>query len=239
MIPAIIAETDDYIVVNKPAGMLVHKTLAKERDTLADWLVKHDAQIKKVGHPDRPGIVHRLDKEASGALVIAKTNEMLERLKQQFQARAVEKEYIVLVYGRVRADHGSIDFAIARGAEGRMAARPKTDLLRVRNISKDQPGKEAVTEFFVEKRWPRFTELRVQIHTGRMHQIRVHMFAYGHPVVGDTLYVRKKLVKEREKKLGRLFLHATRLCFADLKGERVCYEAKLPGELKEFLAGLN
>lgn len=233
--PTIIAETDDFILVNKPAGMLTHPTAAKERDTLTDWLVAHDSKISQVGHPDRPGIVHRLDKEASGALVIAKSNEMMEYLKKQFQARTVEKEYVVLVYGRVRADHGIIDFAIARGAEGRMASRPKTDLMRVRNIGKMQTGREAVTEFDVEKRYPRFTKIRIKIHTGRMHQIRVHMFAYGHPVVGDTLYVQKKLVKEKEKKLSRLFLHAEKLCFADLEGKRVCFEAALPEELQGFL----
>ncbi len=235
----VIAETGDYVVVNKPAGMLVHPTLAKASGTISDWVIDDYPEIESVGEAGRQGIVHRLDREASGVLVIAKNDKMHEHLKRQFQERATEKEYVALVYGRVKSDHDIINFAIDRGREGRMVARPKVDKLRVDKIGKIQPGKEALTEFEVEKRFSRFTLLRVRIHTGRMHQIRVHMFAYGHPVVGDKLYARKILIKEREKNIGRMFLHAARLCFADLSGEKVCFEAELPMELREFLGGLR
>ncbi len=236
----VFAETDDYIVVNKPAGLLVHETEAHEPVTLARWLLEKYPEIKDVGEdPVRPGIVHRLDREASGVLVVAKTQAMFETLKQQFKDRTVEKEYVVLVHDIVEADHASLDFAIDRGPDGRMVARPKTNTLSLRGAAKAQPGKEAVTEFLVEKRFARFTLLDVRIHTGRMHQIRVHMLAYNHPVVGDTLYVNKKLNLKRDRELGRLFLHAKRLCFNDLQGQRVCVEAPLPESLAQFLTKLN
>ena len=242
----IVAETPDYLVIEKPAGVLVHATQAKEEGTVVDWLLKRYPKIKKVGDPStssgqvqRPGIVHRLDKEASGLLVIAKTQAMFEHLKKQFQERETEKEYLVLVYGKVLKDEGIIDFDIDRGREGRMVSRPKVDKLDLDKVKDIQEGREALTEFWVEKRFARFTMLCVRIHTGRTHQIRVHMFAYNHPVVGDELYLNKKLIKKNEQKLGRLFLHAAKLCFMDLQGEKRCFKSELPGELKNYLHKLN
>ena len=236
----IIAETDDYLVVNKPAGLLVHQTEANEPVTLANWLLARYPALAEVGDdPKRPGIVHRLDREASGLLAIAKTQAMFEHLKAQFQHRTIEKEYVVLVYGAIEADHDVIDFAIDRGKDGRMVARPKTKGLTLRTIGKTQPGKVAVTEFSVEKRFRRYTLLLVKTHTGRMHQIRVHLFAYNHPVAGDALYFNRRLQKKRDQELGRLFLHAERLCFEDLSRERKCFEAELPGELQRFLSELK
>src|SRR3989338_8812578 len=156
----IIAETDDYLVVNKPAGLLVHQTEANEPVTLANWLLARYPALAEVGDdPKRPGIVHRLDREASGLLVVAKTQKMFDALKAQFQHRTIEKEYVVLVYGAIEADHDVIDFAIDRGKDGRMVARPKTKGLTLRTIGKTQPGKVAVTEFSVEKRFRRYTLL--------------------------------------------------------------------------------
>lgn len=236
----VVAEADEYLVLLKPAGLLVHPTLRHESETLGAWLLEKYPDIASVGEsPDRPGIVHRLDKEASGLLVVAKTQAMFELLKKQFQDRTVEKEYLVLVHGIVQSDEGVIDFLIDRGIDGRMVSRPKIDTMKVRNVPKIQSGREAVTEFFVEKRFTRFTLLRVRIHTGRTHQIRVHMFAYGHPVVGDTIYVNKKLNLKRDQALGRLFLHSTRLCFDDMAGRRVCHEAPLPEELQKFINELR
>jgi len=207
--PKIVQVEKDYIVVEKPAGVLTHPTQAMEKDTLINVLLKKYRGIKKVGDsPERPGIVHRLDKEASGLLVVARTQKMFEHLKQQFQDRTIEKEYIVLVYGKMFKEHGVIDFAIDRGKEGRMVSRPKTDLLSVDKVGSAQPGKEAITEYFLEKTIGRFSLLRVKIHTGRMHQIRAHMFAFNHPVVGDTLYLNRKLVKKNQPKLDRMFLHS-------------------------------
>ncbi len=235
----IIQEADDYIIVDKPAGVLTHPTQAGEKNTLIGFILKKYKEVKKVGDsPERPGIVHRLDKEASGLLVIARTQEMFEHLKKQFQDRTIEKEYDVLVYGKMSKEHGVIDFAIDRGREGRMVSRPKTDLLSVDKVGSAQPGKEAITEYFLEKTIGRFSLLRVRIHTGRMHQIRAHMFAFNHPVVGDTLYLNRKLVKKNQPKLDRLFLHSAKLCFNDLAGEKKCYKSDLPSDLSAFLNSL-
>ncbi len=236
----VVAETAEYIVINKPAGVLVHPTLAEETGTLAHWIRAHAPPVATVGEdPARPGIVHRLDREASGLMVIAKTPAMFAHLKKQFQDRKIIKEYTVLVHEQVAKDHDFINFALDRGTEGRMAARPKFDPLKVDEVPNDQGGKESLTEFDVIKRYTRFTLLKVQIHTGRTHQIRVHFFAYTHPVVGDELYFNIKLNRKRDKMLGRLFLHATRLCFEDLGGNTVDYEAVLPQALEDFLKTLN
>lgn len=235
----IVEETPDYLVVNKPAGLLVHPTEAQEENTLADLLVEQFPEIKNVGESAvRPGIVHRLDREASGLLVVARTEKMFKHLKKQFKNREVEKEYYVLVYGHFADKHGTIDFEIDRSRDGRMVCRPKTDKLKLKNVNKIQPGKEALTEYWVEKEIGRFSFLRVRIHTGRMHQIRVHMFAMNHPVVGDTLYFNPKLIKKNDTKLDRLFLHSYHLAFADLKKEKVEFEIELPKELKDYLETL-
>lgn len=231
----ILKETDDYIVFNKPSGLLVHETEAHEPVTLAAWLLHHYPQLEGVGeNPTRPGIVHRLDKEASGVLVVAKTQAMFDSLKEQFKTRTIEKEYRVLVQGVVEKDDGKIDFAIDRGSEGRMVARPHMEKLSLKNVSKVQEGKEALTEFVVLQRYINYTMLSVRIHTGRTHQIRVHFYAYNHPVVGDTLYFQKKLEKFN-KGIGRLFLHSYKLGFTDLSGEKVEVIAPLPEKLEEFL----
>lgn len=236
----VINEEKDYLIIDKPSGLLVHPTLAYETNTLKDWLLKKYPLIKKVGDdPQRPGIVHRLDKDASGVMVIAKTQKMFDYLKDQFKNRTVEKEYSVLVHGAVNAEYGTIDFDIDRGVEGSMVARPKIDILKLKNVNKQQGGKEAMTEFWIDKAFTRFTLLKVQIHTGRTHQIRVHMQAFNHPVVGDNLYFNKKLNRKRDEVLGRLFLHSRRICFQDLAGEKVCFESKLPEKLHDFLLELK
>lgn len=238
--PKIIKEEKDYVVVEKPAGILVHPTQAGEKDTLINFILKKYPEVKKTGDsPERPGIVHRLDKEASGLLVVAKTQKMFEHLKKQFQDRTIEKEYLVLVYGKVPDEHRIIDFDIDRGKEGRMVSRPKTNAFSVASAPNVQPGKEAITEYFLEKIIGRFSLLRIRIHTGRTHQIRAHMFAFNHPVVGDRLYCNKKLIKKNEPKLDRLFLHSARLCFVDLAGEKKCFESGLSEELKKYLEDIG
>ncbi|HYE59856.1 MAG TPA: RluA family pseudouridine synthase [Candidatus Kapabacteria bacterium] len=236
----IVAETPSYLVVYKPAGILVHETEAREPVTLLSILEQTYPEIRTIGESElRGGIVHRLDREASGLLVIPRTEQMFLHLKQQFQERTIEKEYLVLVHDAPAKDQDVIDFPIDRGSDGRMVARPKSDVTTVHGVATLQPGKDALTEFTVEKRFARFTLLRVRIHTGRMHQIRVHMLAYNLPVVGDTLYFNKKLNRKRDTALGRLFLHATRLSFTDLDGERQTFEYPLPSELASFLETLS
>lgn len=232
----IISETDTYIVVEKPAGVLVHPTEAGETGTLAHWIVAHDPSIAGVGESEiRPGIVHRLDKDTSGLLVIAKTQEMFLHLKDQFKQRTVDKEYYALVHGVIEQDLDTIDFKIDRGPDGRMVARPKIKEISLNTVDDIQEGKQAKTEFSVISRLPRHTFMRVKIFTGRMHQIRVHLFAYGHPVVGDTLYQNKKLLKKSEQPIDRLFLHAFRLGFTDLDGEAREFQVALPDELQNYM----
>ncbi|PIR74683.1 MAG: RluA family pseudouridine synthase [Candidatus Magasanikbacteria bacterium CG10_big_fil_rev_8_21_14_0_10_47_10] len=236
----VVLETDEYLVLDKPAGLLVHPTQAGETRTVAAWLLNAYPDIAGVGgHPDRPGIVHRLDKDASGVLVIAKTQRMFDHLKKQFQDRKIQKLYSVLVYGVVAAEHDAIDFPIDRGKDGKMVARPRQGEVTLKNITRLQSGKIALTEFWVENRFARFTLLRVQIHSGRTHQIRVHMYAYGNPVVGDSLYVKPKLKKKGDRDLGRLFLHASSLTFADSAGKAVTAEAPLPAELRMYVETLS
>lgn len=223
----IISETPEYVVVEKPAGLLVHEAPNSDEKTLLDLLLKKYPAMKKIGEKDRPALVHRLDKEVSGLLVVPRTQEMFEHLKQQFQERTMEKHYLALVHGTVGKDEGVINFPIARSERhARMAARPNGD----------DAGREAITEFTTLERRIGSSLLDVCIKTGRTHQIRAHMFAYSHPVVGDPLYHRKGTKLKKDP--GRIFLHAARLAFTDLAGNRVEFESPLPAELKTFLEAL-
>ncbi len=232
----IIAETPDYFVVEKPAGMLTHSTEKGETDSLAELMSKKYPALKKVGEdPIRPGIVHRLDKEASGLIVVARTQKMFNHLKDQFKNRTIDKKYSVLVHGVVSKDFDNITFRLSRSeTSDRMAAIPT-----MHKGLTNESGKDALTEYDVVKRFINFTLLDVKIHTGRMHQIRVHMLAYNHPVVCDSIYFQKKRKKKWDTKLGRLFLHCTNLGFTDLDGERQNFSSTLPPTLANFLEHLK
>lgn len=243
----IIKETDDFIVIDKPSGVVSHpgahvtsQDEIKETVSVAAWVLRHFPKIWGVGeYTNRPGIVHRLDKETSGLMVIAKHQNMFNHLKQQFKDRKTQKTYEALVHGVIEADHGVLDFEMKLGKEGRMVALPKVSELTLGNVKHIQEGKEAVTEFDVIKRFARYTLLYAKPRTGRTHQIRVHFFAFNHPVVGDPLYFNKKNEHKREKELGRLFLHATRLSFTDLTGEQQTFESTIPNELSLFIERLS
>ncbi len=228
----IVATTPDYFVIDKPNGLLTHSTEKNEADSVATILAKKYPALKKVGDdPQRPGIVHRLDKEASGLLVVARTQEMFDHLKNQFKNRTVDKEYFVLVHGKVAKDSDKINFLITRSRTAeRMSALPTT-IKGEASVG----GKEALTEFWVEQRFINFTLLRVKIHTGRMHQIRVHMLAYDNPLVGDPLYYQKKHKDKWDKICGRMFLHCTHLGFTDLDGKLQEFNSELPKKLSDFL----
>ncbi len=236
----IVAETPDYVVVNKPAGILMHPTQANEPVTLASEIIKKYPEMKGVGESDvRPGIVHRIDREASGIIVMARNQKMYDHLKRQFQVRTVNKEYSVLVHGFIEKDYDLIDFSIDRGTDGKMVSRPYVKAFNLQSIRNIQDGKDSLTEIWVEKRLVRYSLLKVKIHSGRTHQIRVHMYAYNHPVLGDTLYYNKKLIKNRDVTMNRLFLHAKTLGFRNLQGEEVSYTYDLPVELQSFVDSLE
>ncbi|NLZ74566.1 RNA pseudouridine synthase [Candidatus Falkowbacteria bacterium] len=246
--PEIISETKDYLVINKPAGLAVHGGGNIKEVTLADLLIKRYPEIKTVGDNSlRPGIVHRLDKEVSGLMVIAKNQETFLHLKNQFKDRDVNKEYLALVHGKILNDSGEINFPIKRSQAGhKMAALPNNavNLLSRRHpTSRDQgniegffKAREAITLYTVIQRFINFTLVQVNIKTGRTHQIRVHFFALGHPLVGDSLYFNKKAkIRNQKNPLGRIFLVATKLSFKDLKGESKNFSLEMPSELTEFL----
>ncbi|MDO8626542.1 MAG: RluA family pseudouridine synthase [Candidatus Magasanikbacteria bacterium] len=249
--PEIIFKNSEFVILNKPSGLLVHPTQANETNTLASWLIKKFPKIKTVGDPApeplrgpvrgklssstniRPGIVHRLDREASGLMVVALTQKSFENLKNQFKNREITKEYLALVHGKVERDWEHLRFPIARGENNdRMAALPVTPYI-------PQGAKEAHTEYITEKVFANCTLVRVFLHTGRMHQIRVHFLAYNHPLVGDSLYFQKKRKKNLDEKCGRLFLHSTKLGFTDLAGKKQEFESSLPKNLNEFIKNLN
>jgi 23S rRNA pseudouridine1911/1915/1917 synthase len=225
----IISETVDYLIIEKPAGVLTHQVEGMREYSLIDWVLKKYPKIKKVGDGNftRSGIVHRLDKKVSGLMVIPKNQKMFNYLKQQFQSHTVIKKYYALVYGEVSDDYGEINFPISRSkSSGKMVSKPH-------NLE----GKSALTLYEVIKRFGGYTLLDVEIKTGRNHQIRTHMQAIGHPVVGDELY-KMKNIKDRFN-LNRIFLHSHYLEFDNLQAERKIYESKLPGELEDILNSLK
>lgn len=228
LVPRIVAETAGYLVVDKPAGLLAHGTPSRRETSLVDWLRKLVPDIDRVGEAGRPGIVHRLDRDVSGLMVIAKTPEAFESLQEQFRHRTVAKTYTAVVVGSPADEEGEIRFRLARSrrSRGRMAARPEGAV-----------GKEALTQYVVERRFRGAALLRVKIVSGRTHQIRAHLFALNLPILGDRLYKAKKATRLPDP--GRPFLHATDLSFFDQDGVRQSFHAPLPAELQTVLDRLE
>lgn len=246
--PEIIFEDDNFIVIDKPAGLIVHGAPGIDDETLADLLIAKYPNLAEVGEDIlRPGIVHRLDKDVSGLMVIAKNNESFLHLKNQFKDRDVNKTYLALVHGAVSKDYDDINFSIKRAKSGyKMAALPlNVDDLLIRrspksrdkgNIAGHFKAKEASTSFEVIKRYINYSYLEVTIKTGRTHQIRVHFSAYGHPLAGDDLYSTKKSkAKNKKLNLNRVFLMASKLSFTDLSGDKKEFSLPLSKELESFL----
>jgi 23S rRNA pseudouridine1911/1915/1917 synthase len=226
---SILYEDAEVIVVDKPAGMAVHAGAGRAHGTLVNALLHRFGELSAVGGPMRPGIVHRLDKATSGALVVARTNEAHRNLAEQFRRRTVTKKYVALLHGRLANDSGAIDLSIAR------------DLKRRTRMTTRRPaGREAYTEWRVLVRLGGYTLVEAGLRTGRTHQIRVHFSALGHPVVGDTLYGAPRQVRAGSvalPPLGRNFLHAARICFLHpRRREPVDVVAPLPVELRDYLA---
>ncbi len=228
---AVLKETDDYLVINKPAGLIVHGTKGNNSQTLVTWLIKNYPKIAKVGDdPERPGIVHRLDKEVSGLMVVAKNNKSFNDLKRQFSSRLIYKEYQGLVYGALKVEAGTLNFPLARATSGhKMAARPSGSI-----------GKEAITEFKVLKHFINYTLLSLVIKTGRTHQIRAHLSAFNHQLVGDNLYgTNITKIKNKKFNLGRVWLCSVKLSFVDLSGVKQTFRINIPKELKAFLENIK
>jgi 23S rRNA pseudouridine1911/1915/1917 synthase len=220
---SIVYEDADVIVVDKPAGMVVHPAPGHQRGTLANALLAHVPGIS-VGGSQRPGIVHRLDKDTSGLIVAAKTDRGRTTLVPQWEDRSVEKTYLALVAGSVTDEEVTIDAPIGRDPKNRQ----RMAVLR--------SGRPAVTRFRVVERFPNATLLELSIETGRTHQIRVHLAFIGHPIIGDRLYGRPRA---SDPQLDRQFLHASALSFQLPSGARLRLEAPLPGDLETALEQLR
>jgi len=172
-------------------------------------------------------------------MVVAKTQKMFDHLKSQFKNRLVQKSYIALVHGVFEKNNVVLDFDIAMGTDGKMAARPKVDEVNLKNVTSLQSGKKAHTDVHVLERFVRHTLVEAKPKTGRTHQIRVHLYAFNHPIVGDPVYLNKKVQHKKDKELQRLFLHSRTLAFTDVAGEVVSFEADIPQELTDFLESLT
>ena len=227
----IVYEDDELIVVNKPAGIVVHPAAGVTSGTLANALAFHFQQLSTAGGVVRPGIVHRLDKGTSGLMVVAKTESAHENLADQFRDRAIFKSYVALVHGQVEKRTGQIDQPIARDRGNR------TRMAVVRG------GRPSISIYRVRKRFARFTLLNVELKTGRTHQIRVHLAWLKHPVVGDEAYGsgRDKTIPDHKLRseianLGRQFLHAEQLGFRHPRtNEEMRFTAPLPPKLQAVL----
>jgi 23S rRNA pseudouridine1911/1915/1917 synthase len=228
---AIIYQDADLIVVNKPAGMVVHPAAGHASGTLVNALLHHVHDLSGIGGERRPGIVHRLDKGTSGVMVVAKHDAAHQELSRQFHDREVEKSYVALVWGLVH-QRKRIDVPIGRDP-----------VHREKISTRARRAREAVTRVTWARHVPGLSLLRVAIATGRTHQIRVHLSAIGHPIVGDTLYggVHRRVPHELRavQRLERPFLHAERLVLTQPRtGERMAFTAPLPDELRQVLADI-
>ena len=224
----VVYEDDNILVIDKPAGLLIHPTEEMEPKTLAAGLLAKYPKIAKVGDNElRPGIVHRLDKSVSGLILVCKTQEAFDFFKKKFQDRKIKKIYTALVHGKMERPEGTIDLPIARSkTKGKMAVK-----------SQEQGGKQAITNYTVTKQFNNFSLLDVDILTGRTHQIRAHLNALQHPVVGDKLYTQKWVRARLE--LDRPFLHASYLSFKNLDGKKLEFHSKLPAKLQNILKHLT
>ena len=220
-IPLVVLYEDDHLlVVNKPRGMLTHPVGRHVTGTLVNALLGHCRFLSGIGGALRPGIVHRLDRETSGLLVVAKSDEAHQGLCSQFKARTVEKTYLAVVSGELKHPLGSIELPIGRDLASH--GRRKVDLQR---------GKAARTDYRVVRRVGSLTLLEIRLHTGRTHQIRVHLSYLGHPLVGDRTYGWRGGVP-----FAGVALHSHRLAFRHpVTGKRLEFESPLPDDLRELL----
>ncbi len=220
----IVYEDGDIAVINKPKGMVVHPAPGNETGTLVNALLFHMKDLSGINGVLRPGIVHRLDKDTTGLLVIAKNDAAHISLAEQIREKTARREYTALVFGGFREEEGRVDAPIARH---------KTDRKRMAVVP---GGREAVTLFQVAARYEKYTLLHLRLTTGRTHQIRVHMAYIGHPVAGDEVYTKQKFPYPTQGQM----LHAHRLTLTHPRtGERMTFEAPLPAYFREILSRLR
>ena len=228
--PKILYEDKDLLIIDKPAGIIVHPTINNiTNPSIASWFLQKNPFISNVGEDLlRPGILHRLDKETSGVLILAKNNFIFDYFKNLFKTRKIKKEYIALVRGEIKRQQGIIDLPLIRS---------KKSPIKRKVVNKKDKGKMALTKYKVLKQYEGYTLLEVFPQTGRTHQIRVHLASIGFPVVGDKMY--GKLKKLNKLNLSRHFLHAQTISFVLPSGELIKVEAPLPEDLKNVLQQLK
>ncbi len=218
----IIYEDSSIIVINKPAGMVVHPAAGNYKGTIVNALLYHCKDLTGIGGKERPGIVHRLDKDTSGVLVAAKNDQSHQHLSHQFKKRRVEKRYLALVAGVVKKESGTIEVPIGRDIKDRKKISPKTRRART-----------AVTHFKVVERFKNASLLEIKIETGRTHQIRVHLSYFKHPVLGDIQYGGKNMRNWNNINIPRQMLHAERLGIVHPVTEKfIEFKAETPGDMK-------
>lgn len=229
----ILYEDGDVVVVNKPAGMVVHPGAGNPDGTLVNALLGHCRDLSGIGGEIRPGIVHRIDKDTSGVLVVAKNDRAHDGLARQFHDHTIKRIYLALVFGSPREDKGRVEGAIGRHP---------TDRLRM--SGKARHGKRAVTHWKVLARYPGLSLLQLRLETGRTHQIRVHMAESGHPLVGDELYggggrlanLRDPVLRKLIRELGRQALHAKTLGFVHpVTADYLEFDTSLPDDLQRII----
>ena len=230
----IIFENQEFIVIDKPAGLAVHSGVGTKKNTLVDFLLENFPEIALVGDdPEvRPGIVHRLDKETSGVMIVARNQKTFEYLKNLFKNRQIEKKYLALVHGKLKEKEGKI--------EGEMG-RSKKDFRKqalVRGKISVRKERYSLSHFKVKKEFEKYSLLEVFPKTGRMHQIRVHLHSISHPIVGDKKYTFKQYLPRRQagKKIfaPRMFLHANSISFTGPDNQKYFFESESPQEFEKF-----
>ena len=231
----VVYQDENIIVINKPAGVSVHPTKPNEKNTLVNFLIYKFPEIRDIHDPSnssgqvnlRPGIVHRLDKDTSGVMVVARNQESFEELKKLFKEHKIEKKYLALVYGKFKDKEGVIEKPIARAANYRkqvIAGRKTKTKIR-----------EAMTRYRVIKEYENYSLVEAMPKTGRMHQIRIHMFSIGHPIAGDKIY---KLKNTKKAEIFRQMLHAQSIEFT-LLGKKYKFKAEFPKDLSDTLKRLD
>lgn len=216
----IVYEDSDVLVVNKPSGMIVHPSAGVYKDTLVNALLYHCKDLSGINGVNRPGIVHRIDKDTSGLLMVAKNDLAHQFLSEQLQEKTVDRKYYALVHGVINHNYGKIEAPIGRDPNDRQA-------MKVTDVN----AKDAVTNFRVVERYKNYTLVECQLETGRTHQIRVHMQYIGHPVVGDPKYGRR-----RDDTTFGQYLHAKILGFEHPRThERLVFDSELPQEFYNFI----
>jgi 23S rRNA pseudouridine1911/1915/1917 synthase len=226
----ILYKNKDFLVLEKPSGLLVQPTKYQLKNTLSEWLLNNFPEIREIGEISRPGIVHRLDREVSGLMVVAKSKEMYQALVNQFQEKKIEKKYAALVFNFPPKEKGTINYSLGRNKKGKIVVADY--LKKIKNTKSAKTFYQVKEKFFYPQK---ISFLEIFPLTGRTNQIRVHLKAIGCPLVGDKKYKIKDLKLIPDFKIDRIFLHAYYLGFYDLKNKWRDFKINLPLDLENFL----